>query len=97
LIWLLAVLLLGALAASGTLLHTLAVMLDVLGQSIGWNSATGITISSRAGLAARAGRPFWARAIGLLFFDPQHCEEAIAADIERAREALSILTGRHTQ
>ncbi|MDE1907424.1 MAG: hypothetical protein KGH75_13350, partial [Rhodospirillales bacterium] len=57
----------GALAAGNTILHTFAVAIDVLAENIGWNRVGCITLSSRAAIAARHGRPGWSMAIGFLF------------------------------
>lgn len=91
---LLAILLLGAVAKAGTLLHSFAVAFDMLCQDLFWNAPIGVTISSRAGLAARRGTAWPARAIDLLMFNPNHCELAIAADIQRAESALLLLKGK---
>ena len=84
--------LLGAFCGPRTLLHTLAIAIDILLQGIFWNQPVGVTISSRAGLAAHLGNKYPARIINAIAFNPNHCEEAIAADIDRANEALAILT-----
>ena len=84
-------LIVGALCGPKTLLHTFAIAFDMLVQGIGWNDPVSVTVSSRAGLAARKGNTIWAKIICALFFNPNHCEEAIAADTERANEALTIL------
>lgn len=89
---LLVLLVLGALASRGTLLHSFAVAFDMFVQDVIWNAPIGVTISSRAGLAARAGRPRLAKLIDALFFDAGHCEKAIAADLERAQKAIAVLT-----
>lgn len=81
----------GAFAGPTTILHTFAVTFDVLMQGLFWNKPVPITISSRAGLAARKGDTRAARVINFLACNPRHCEEAIAADTERANEALAIL------
>ena len=87
----LALIILGALCGPKTLLHTLAVAIDMLIQGLGWNDPVSVTISSRAGLAARNGNTIWAKIICTIFFNPNHCEEAIQSDIDRANEALTIL------
>lgn len=92
-IWLLiSLLIIGAI--SGGWLHAFAVGFDMFIQDLIWNSATGVTISSRAGLAARNGKPLGAKIVNKIMFNPNHCEEAIVADIARANEALRILTGK---
>ena len=82
----------GALARGGTLFHTFALMFDMLWQGLIWNDPVGVTLYSRAGLAARKGNTLPARLIGVLFLNKNHCEEAIAADIERVHNAIDILT-----
>ncbi len=55
-----------------------------------------ITISSMCGLELRRPLPaWWARVLGgaLNFCFKGHCEKAIAADTQRATEALAILSG----
>lgn len=84
---------LGAIARAGTLLHTFALAIDMLAQGVIWNAPIGVTISSRAGLAARNGRTLGARLINVLALNQHHCEQAIAADIVRAHAALDLLTG----
>lgn len=81
----------GAFAGPSTILHTFAVLFDVLMQGLFWNTPVPITISSRAGLAARRGNMRAARVINFLAHNPSHCEEAIVADTLRANEALAIL------
>lgn len=88
---LLALLIAGAIAKAGTLLHSFAVAFDAFVQDLCWNDTLGVTISSRAGLAARNGK-FWpARTINFIMLNKNHCELAIAADIQRAHAALSLL------
>jgi hypothetical protein len=87
-------LLIGALCGPKTVMHTFAVAFDMLVQGVGWNTPISVTISARAGLAARNGKPFGANVINTLFFNRQHCEDAIDADIARAEEALEILRGK---
>lgn len=56
----------------------------------------GVTISSFTGLELRRPKPaLWARALGwvLNHIETNHCELAIACDIERADAALHILEG----
>lgn len=54
-----------------------------------------MTISSSCGLAIRWGWPWYAVALGrgLNTISKNHCENAIADDIARARRALDILLG----
>jgi hypothetical protein len=89
--WLFFLLLVGAVSGPRTLLHTFAVAFDMLVQGVGWNMPISVTLSARAGLAARNGKPLAAKIICFIFFNPNHCEEAIAADIQRANEALAVL------
>lgn len=83
----------GAVAHAGTILHTISLAIDMLVQGIIWNAPIGVTISSRAGLAARNGRKLGATIINLLALNQQHCEQAITGDIARARAALNLLEG----
>jgi len=56
-----------------------------------------ITISAQCGLMMRRPNPpLWARWLNrfLDFLEKGHCELAIACDIERAQQALRILTGQ---
>lgn len=87
-------LLVGAVSGPKTLLHTFAVAFDMLIQGVGWNMPISVTLSARAGLAARNGKPLASRVICVLFFNPNHCEQAIAADIQRANEALAVLNAK---
>lgn len=85
------ILVVGALAGPSTLLHNLALTIDVAAQSLGCNRVLCITISSRAGLAARRGRDIWSSFICLVFWNQQHCEDAIRADVERSLDSLQLL------
>ena len=85
-------LLLGALAGVGTFLHSFAVAFDIFCQDVFFNDTLGVTLSSRAGLAARTGYLWPSKAINLLMFSNTHCEDAITADIERATKSLQLLT-----
>ena len=87
-------LLIGAVCGPKTLLHTFAVAFDMLLQGVGLNMPISVTLSARAGLAARKGNTLAAKIICTLFFNPNHCEEAITADIDRANEALAVLTAK---
>lgn len=91
--WLFIALLIGSIASPITLLHSFAVAFDMFMQSLIWNAAIGVTISSRAGLEARKGNSLPAKLIGILFFNKNHCEEAIQSDLERANKAIKILSG----
>lgn len=67
--------------------------LDVFWACLIWRDYD-ITISSYTGLALRKPTPpWWARTLGWILdhIQPNHCELAIAADIERAKAALTIL------
>jgi hypothetical protein len=67
--------------------------LDLNVASLLWRNY-GVTISAMTGLALRAvDPPAWAVLLGafLTFCQTNHCEEAIAADRERARQALKIV------
>ncbi len=90
---LIVLLIIGALSSAKTLLHSFALGFDVFCQMFFWNHAIGVTISSRAGLAARRGKPFMAKIVNTIFFNKNHCEEAVVADIARAKEALILLQG----
>ena len=78
-------------ALSGGWLHAFAVAFDMFVQALVWDSATGVTISSRAGLAARNGKPLGAKIVNFIMCSKTHCEDAIQADIDRAKNALKIL------
>lgn len=67
--------------------------LDLNVASLLWRNY-GVTISAMTGLAMRAeAPPAWAVLLGafLTRCSRNHCEQAIAADRERAKAALSIL------
>ena len=83
----------GVFCASGTLFHSIALGLDIFVQTIIWNDSASITISARAGLAQRNGKPLGAKIVNFIMFNKNHCEEAIAWDIARANKSLKILTG----
>ena len=91
LIILLALLVMGAIAKGGTLLHSFAVAFDMFCQDLFWNAPIGVTISSRAGLASDRGLVWPAKVINFIMRNPNHCQLAIAADIARAEKALQIL------
>lgn len=80
-------------AVAGGWLHAFAVAFDMFCQDLIWDAPIGVTISSRAGLAARNGKPLGAKIVNIIMFNPNHCEQAINADTIRAKEALKILTG----
>ena len=90
---LLALLVLGAIAKAGTLLHSFAVAFDAFCQDLFWNDTLGVTISSRAGLAARRGVLWPQRIVNFIMLSRTHCQDAIATDIQRAEAALALLKG----
>lgn len=75
-------------------IHAFAVGFDMFMQDLIWDAPIGITISSRAGMAARNGKHLGAKIINGIMCNSKHCQEAIAADIQRANNALIILTER---
>ena len=91
---LLALLILGAIAKAGTLLHSFAVAFDMFVQDLVWDAPIGVTISSRAELAARRGTTWPAKIVNFIMRNPRHCELAIQADIQRAEAALVLLKGQ---
>ncbi len=82
----------GAILPPGNIVHSFAVAFDMFVQDLVWDAPIGVTISSRAGLAARRGTLWPARVINFIMRNPHHCEQAIAADIARAQRAIQILT-----
>ncbi len=72
-------------------LHAMAVGFDMFVQDLIWDAPIGVTISSRAGLAARNGKPLGSRIVNFIMGSTTHCEDAIAADIARAKKALAVL------
>ncbi len=89
-----ALLVMGAVAKAGTLLHSFAVAFDAFVQDLCWNDTLGVTISSRAGLAAHRGVLWPQRIVNFIMRNPHHCEAAIQADIQRAEAALALLKGQ---
>lgn len=83
------------MAWSNTYTHTIAVAVDVFTASILWNSYD-VTISSRCGLALRGvgGHPEWMKSLGRLLnkIQANHCELAIQADMQRAKNAIAYLS-----
>jgi len=80
---------------SKTYVFKVLLFLDMFVCALIWRDS-GITISSMTGLAMRRPNPpWWAQALywALDHLEKQHCEQAIANDILRARAALLILTG----
>jgi len=80
----------------GTIGHGIAVSIDYgLEMLFYWRDKAPMTLSSRAGLALRAGKR-WAPSalLGRLlnWIDPGHTDAAIAADIARANNAIKQLT-----
>lgn len=66
---------------------------DMFVAALIWRDS-GVTISSFTGLALRKPKPpRWAALLGGLLngLQPGHCESAIAHDLIRAKEALTIL------
>lgn len=66
--WLIVLLVAGAVAAAGTLLHTFAVGLDIWGADLLFNRVGCLTISSYAAIAARRGSPAASYLIGFFFW-----------------------------
>ena len=89
-----ALLVMGAVAKAGTLLHSFAVAFDAFVQDLCWNDTLGVTISSRAGLAAHRGVLWPQRIVNFIMLSRTHCQDAIATDIQRAEAALQLLTGK---
>lgn len=89
--WTVLLLFAGAVAAERTLLHTFALAADYFAADVGFNRPGSITLSSYAGIAARHGKAVYAKFIGALFFNANHCEEAMVADVGRACDSLNIL------
>lgn len=86
-------LVIGAIAKVGTLLHSFAVAFDAFVQDLLWNDELAITISSRAGLAARRGVLWPQRVVNFIMRSPTHCQDAIKADLARAQQAIAVLQG----
>jgi len=79
-------------AIVGGWLHAFSVGFDMFVQDLVWDAPIGVTISSRAGLAARNGDTRLSKIINTIMFNPNHCELAIVADMQRANEAIVLLT-----
>ena len=97
----------GAFSGPGTLFHNLSLAFDIFMQCFGWNKVLCITISSRAGLAARNGHPWWSYFVGAVMLawwkNPaptlkekllSHGEGAILADWQRTIASQKLLAGR---
>jgi hypothetical protein len=84
-------LIVGTLAGPWTLMHSFALAFDVFCQCLFWNDALGVTISSRAGLAARRGIKWPATVVNTVMLSDTHCEDAIQGDIGRAKASLAVL------
>ena len=84
----------GAILPAWNILHSFAVAFDMFCQDLIWDAPIGVTISSRAGLAAQRGITWPARIVNAIMFNPHHCELAILADIQRAEAALALLKGQ---
>jgi hypothetical protein len=72
----------------------LARVVDIAFQTFIWRDYD-ITISAQCGLAMRQPNPpLWARVLSSVLnrLEPGHCELAILCDIDRAEQALRILT-----
>lgn len=79
---------------SNTYSHTLAISVDIFTASVFWNTEN-VTVSSLAGLALRRGETttFLARLGKVLNkIQPNHCELAIASDLNRQVTATALLT-----
>lgn len=88
---LLGLLVVGAILPPGNVFHSAAVAFDAFVQDLAWNDTLGVTISSRAGLAARRGLLWPQKAVNTIMGSSTHCVDAIAADIQRAQAALKLL------
>ncbi len=78
---------------SKTFTGIVAISADIFTASVFWKHAD-VTVSSLCGLELRKSGGIWSlRVIGRLLnrIQTDHCERAIASDIERAREALTLL------
>jgi len=89
----LALIVLGAIVQTG-ILYSLAIGFDAMCQDIFYQDTIGVTISSRAGLAARSGTTWPAKVVNFVMCSATHCEDAIANDIARAQAAIQLLTGK---
>ena len=84
----------GAVASPRTFAHVVVIAIDLFTSDVLFNTDLGLTLSSRAGISARHGKPFWSKVIGAVFLNMNHCEEAIVADSQRAKDALKFLGER---
>ena len=91
---LLVLLVAGAILPAGNIIHSFAVAFDMFCQDLIWDAPIGVTISSRAGLAARRGVLWPQRIVNFIMLSRTHCQDAIATDIQRAEAALQLLTGK---
>lgn len=80
----------GAILQYG-ILFSLAVGIDAMLQDIIWDDTLGVTISSRCGLAQRAGVLWPSKVVNFIMRSPTHCQDAITYDIARAKAALLLL------
>ena len=74
-----------------TYVFNVLLALDVLGSAL-LNGMPGETLSGRAGTAQREGRlrgRILAPIIDWIMRDPNHCQEAIAGDIARAKAVIA--------
>ena len=72
-------------------LFNIALALDILGSAI-LAGMPGETLSGRAGTAQREGKlrgKFLAPIIDFIMMNPQHCQQAIANDILRAKAVVT--------
>ena len=88
---LLALVIIGAIAKRGSILHTFAFAVDQFCQDLIWNDELGITISARCGLWARRGFVWPSRIVNTVMMSRTHCEDSITWNIERCRAALKLL------
>ncbi len=74
------------------IIYTMIVAIDIFFSSVIANGHN-ITISSRCGIATRENGNKWLIKLGkfLNYFEENHCELSIQADIERAKKAIEYL------
>lgn len=83
---------------SNTYSHTLAIAVDILTASVFWN-VEDVTVSSLCGLAIRKGltTSFLGRLGWVLNkISKNHCELAIAADLDRMSKGTALLNSAHS-
>lgn len=72
--------------------NLIAVAIDMLIATIIWKTSN-ITISSHSAIAALNGKKWGLYMCKFLnWIEPNHCANAITSDIEKAQEAINILT-----